>query len=187
MVDGQIGKNPVEIWLDARRGEKRCSHCGSLIESRTKRKTTSGRLVCRNCRSALSRLVKVRMELETLPSSESERERRKLQREFNVRNRAVELRQSEGEKLEMILAGNAALPLELENYFNEIGLCVGRKEEFYGIMASELSQWFSRQQIQLLCCLFWQAFHANHRNYDIISARWNLSSVRDTGDSFPDA
>ena len=175
MANEKIGRIPVESWLSGQRAKTCCSCCGSVIESRNKEKSNSGQPVCRNCRSAMSRIAKARTEFEVaIAANESQRKRRELERERDARKQVMELRQSEGETLEMIVAGNAALPHELENYFNEIGWRVGRKKELYGMMASELQEWFSPPQIQLLCFLFWRAFHANPRNYDVVAARRGL-------------
>jgi hypothetical protein len=175
MADEQIGKcliqDAVESWFAAWRAETRCSCCGSPVEREKASKSAS---LCRGCRRAKSEIAKAKKDLESLSSSATGRKKRELEKGLTDRERVWGLRKFEGETLEMILAGHATLPHKLEEYFDEMGLCVGRKEALYGMMATRLGHWFSHSQIQLLCYLFWQAFHANSRNYGVKAARQDL-------------
>lgn len=161
----------IQEWLTYQKEIVRCSLCREDINLEAKKRAVKKGPLCNACKRAKSNFAKAERDLNALPPNSAEFDKGRLRRELDSRKFVLELREGDGAQFDLILNGDCSSTVDLEQYFEQIGRCIGHKEDLYGRIATQLGHWFSEPQMRLLGFLFWQAFHANPHNMNVITAR----------------
>ncbi len=161
----------IQDWLTNQKEKVRCGLCREDINLEAKKRTTKKEPLCNACKRAKANLAKAEKDLNSLLPNTAEFDKGRLRRERDSRKFVLELREGDGDQFDLILNGVCSSTMDLEQYFKQIGRCIGRRKDLYATIVTNLGNWFSEPQIRLLSFLFWQAFHANPHNMDVKTAR----------------